>query len=165
MILTPGIIGGIGPEATIEYYRQITSCYRERTGDGSYPPLVIRSIDMNRMRNLIAENKLPQVTEMLLGELQWLARAGVDFGLLAAVTPHIVFDDLHTRSPFPLISIVEVTLEAAKRLKLSRVGLLGTRYTMGAQFFQRAFAGAGIAWPRPRPPSRITFTRSISASW
>jgi aspartate racemase len=148
---TPGIIGGIGPESTIEYYRQIIARYRERTGDGSYPPMIINSIDMNRMRNLIEQNRLAEVIEFLLPELEKLARIGADFGLLAAVTPHIIFDELRSRSPVPLISIVEVTCEAARRLKLKRVGLFGTRYTMTARFFPNAFAKAQIALSIPGP--------------
>src|SRR5215471_4724395 len=96
---TPGIIGGIGPESTIEYYRQIIARYRERTGDGSYPPIIINSIDMNRMRNLIEQNRLAEVIEFLLPELEKLARSGADFVLLEAVTPHIIFDELRSRSP------------------------------------------------------------------
>jgi aspartate racemase len=51
---TAGIIGGIGPESTIEYYRQMLAEYRERRPDGSYPPIVINSIDMQKMLGLIA---------------------------------------------------------------------------------------------------------------
>jgi aspartate racemase len=141
---TAGIIGGIGPESTIEYYRFIIAAYREQKQDGSYPSLIINSIDMNKMRSLIEANELAGVTEYLAGEVQKLARAGADFGLLASNTPHLVFDEISRRSPIPLISLVEATCEAAQALKLNRVGLFGTRFTMQGQFYPEVFSKAGI---------------------
>jgi aspartate racemase len=137
---TLGIIGGIGPESTIEYYRLIVAAYRERTRDGSCPPIIINSIDLKKMLDLIGANELARVTEYLLGEVNRLAHAGADFGLLAANTPHIVFDDIQRQSPIPLISIVEATCEAAKALGLTTVGLFGTRFTMQGHFYAEVFA-------------------------
>src|SRR5215510_1822650 len=122
---TAGIIGGIGPESTLEYYRLIVALYRERNPNGSYPRLVINSIDLQTMRKLIEANNLPDLTEFLLGEIRKLADAGADFGALSANTPHLVFDALRRRSPIPLISIVEVTCETAKARGLKRLGLFG----------------------------------------
>src|SRR5215207_7492229 len=87
---TVGIIGGIGPESTVEYYRSIIAAYRGRKRDGSYPPVIINSIDMTRMLDLIAADELAEVAAYLAGEVRRLARAGADFGVLAANTPHIV---------------------------------------------------------------------------
>lgn len=140
-----GIIGGIGPESTLEYYRLLVSTYRERKPDGSYPPLIINSIDMQRMRSLVEANQLAGLTEYLLDEIRRLAGAGADFGALSANTPHLVFEGLRRRSPIPLISIVEVTCEAAKRLGLNRLGLLGTRLTMQGRFYPEVFTPAGMA--------------------
>lgn len=53
---TVGIVGGIGPESTIEYYRSIIASYRERTRTGSYPSIVISSIDLKQMLDLIGAN-------------------------------------------------------------------------------------------------------------
>src|SRR5215213_9849338 len=124
-----GIVGGIAPESTIEYYRIIVATYRARVADGSYPPLVINSIDMNRMRRLIEAGELEGLAEYLLGELRRLADAGSDFALLSSNTPHIIFDELQARSPLPLISIIGAALDSAHALGLKKVGLLGTRFT------------------------------------
>jgi len=107
---TAGIIGGIGPESTIDYYRLIISSYRDRTRDGGYPPILINNIDLKRLVDLITDGALAAVSDFLLGELRRLAQAGADFGLLAANTPHIVFDDLRRRSPLPLLSRRPATL-------------------------------------------------------
>jgi aspartate racemase len=143
-VKTLGIVGGIGPESTIEYYRSLIAAYREREQDGSYPHVIINSIDMKRLVDLITANELAEVCELLAGEVRTLGRAGADFGLLAANTPHIVFDELRRRSPIPLISIVEATREAAKSMGLKRIGLFGTRFTMRAGFYRDAFSEAGM---------------------
>ncbi|HYH85785.1 MAG TPA: amino acid racemase [Pyrinomonadaceae bacterium] len=141
---TIGIIGGIGPESTIEYYRSIIASYREQKKDGSYPSIIINSIDLKKMLDLIGANELAEVTEYLVGEVQKLALAGADMGLLAANTPHVVFEEIRSRSPIPLISIVEATCETAKELGLKRLGLFGTNFTMRGRFFPEVFTKEGM---------------------
>jgi aspartate racemase len=141
---TVGIIGGIGPESTIEYYRQIIAAYREQKKDGSYPSIIIDSINMKAIVDLIAAGEFSKTAEFLVSEIQRLANAGADFGLLAANTPHIVFDEISRRSPIPLLSIVEATLNAARAIGLKRVGLFGTRFTMQGRFYTDIFSEAGI---------------------
>ncbi|MFZ5866983.1 MAG: aspartate/glutamate racemase family protein [Thermodesulfobacteriota bacterium] len=136
---TVGLIGGIGPESTIEYYRLIISSYRERVPDGNYPPILINSINMKQMLDLIGAKHLSEVTQYLKDEIDKLAGAGADFGLLASNTPHLVFDDLQAASPIPLISIVEATCRKAKELGLERLGLFGTRFTMQGGFYSKEF--------------------------
>ena len=139
-----GIIGGIGPESTIEYYRQIIAAYREQT-QGRSPSIVINSIDVRKLLSLIEANQLDRVVEYLSAEVGRLARAGADLGLLAANTPHIVFDEVQARSPIPLLSIVQATCDVVKGQGFKSVGLFGTRFTMQAGFYQRAFGKQGIA--------------------
>src|SRR5512137_420591 len=148
---TVGIIGGIGPESTIEYYRQIIASYRQRQRDGSYPSLLINSIDMKKMLDLIGANELAAVTQYLLGEVQKLAQAGADFGALASNTPHLVFEALNRQSPIPLISIVETACDAAQALGLRRTGLFGTRFTMRGRFYADVFSRERIALVTPSP--------------
>lgn len=135
---------GIGPESTVEYYRSIIVSYREAKQDGSYPSIIINSIDLKKMLDLIAASELAEVTEYLADEVRKLARAGADVGLLAANTPHVVFDEIRRQSPIPLLSIVEATCEAAKALGLKRVGLFGTRFTMQGRFYPRVFSSESI---------------------
>jgi aspartate racemase len=146
---TAGIVGGIGPESTVEYYRLIIKSYREQRPDGSYPFLFINSIDMTRMRLLIEADELAAVADYLAGEVARLAAAGAGFGALASNTPHLVFDELRRRSTLPLISIVEATRDAAKASGLRRLGLFGTRFTMRAGFYQQVFSGEGLTLVMP----------------
>ena len=146
---TLGIVGGVGPESTVDYYRSIIALYRQRKGDGSYPEIILNSIDLKKEMDLVERNKLVALTSYLLDEVAKLARAGADFGLIASNTPHIVFDDVRPRSLIPLISIVEATCEAAKAMDLKRVGLFGTSFTMQGKFYRDVFARAGITLVAP----------------
>jgi aspartate racemase len=147
---TVGIIGGVGPESTIEYYRQIIAAYREQQTDGSYPSIIINSVDVLRLLAWIGANELDAFTNYLADAIERLARAGADFAAVAANTPHIVFDELRRRSSIPLISIVEATYDEARALGLKRVALFGTRFTMQGQFYPQVFSKAGITIVVPR---------------
>jgi aspartate racemase len=142
---TLGIVGGIGPEATVDYYRSLIRMWRVQRMDGSAPSILVNSIDLKKMLDLIAANKLSEVTAYLSGEIERLVRAGADVGLLAANSAHIVFDELQRRSSIPLISIVEATREAAEGLGLRRLGLFGIRLTMQGRFYPDVFSKAGIS--------------------
>ena len=146
---TIGFIGGIGPEATIEYYRLIIAAYVERIPDGSYPSIIINSIDLKKLRGMAEANERARMAEFLVSEIQRLARAGAECGLLAANTPHMVFDEIRLQSPIPLVSIVEATCDAAKTLELKKLGLLGTRFTMQERFYPDVFSRAGIVLAVP----------------
>lgn len=156
---TVGIIGGIGPESTIEYYRLIIAEYRERQSGTevplvndhaqdaratSYPSIIINSVDLTKLIHWVTANELGSLADYLIWEIKRLARAGVNFGALASNTPHIVFDELRRRSPIPLISIVESACDAVQALGLKRVALFGTRFTMSGRFYPEVFSRAGL---------------------
>ncbi|HKO59217.1 MAG TPA: amino acid racemase [Thermoanaerobaculia bacterium] len=146
-----GIVGGTGPESTIDYYRALIESWRARTADDSYPRMVISSINLTRMVDLITANDLAGVAAFLAEEVRRLAAAGAEVGLIAANTPHIVFDDVRRLSPIPLISIVEETCRAAVARGLRKVALLGTRFTMRGRFYPEVFDRAGIELVVPSP--------------
>jgi aspartate racemase len=151
---TLGIIGGIGPESTIEYYRFILDGYRSRMTDGSAPHLIIDSIDVNRAIAMLDANDLIGLTTYLSDSVQRLARAGAEIVLMAANTPHLVFEEVQRQSPVPMLSIVQATCNHAGELGLKRLGLLGTGFTMRAQFYQQTFARAGMELMTPNDPER-----------
>jgi len=147
---TLGMIGGVGPESTIDYYKNIIAMYRERRPDGHYPQFVINSIDLQKGIDFLEAKDLAGMTEFLLAEIARLPRAGAEFGIIAANTPHIVFDEVNTRSPIPFISMVEVACSEAKKRGLKRLALFGTRYTMQADFYQKVFRREGIELVVPK---------------
>lgn len=145
---TVGIIGGLGPESTIDYYRRILEAWA-REDPSTAPSIVIDSLDVQRALRLV-EHDRPALIEYLLASLRRLAGARVDFAAMTANTPHIVFDELVARSSVPLVSIVEVCAQEAHRLGLARLALLGTRFTMEAPFYPMVFARYEITVVRPK---------------
>ena len=141
---TVGILGGIGPESTVEYYRRMIAAYRERRRDGSYPSILVNSIDLKRLLDLAEAKDHERLVEYLSGGIRALAAAGADLALRAANTPPLVFGAVRREAPIPQISLVEAAREAARSLGLRRPGLFGTRFTMQGGFYQDVFAGAGM---------------------
>ena len=152
---TVGIIGGIGPESTIDYYRAILAAYSEHRSDRSNPSILINSIDLDRLRDMFESNQHQAIVDYLTVELRRLAAAGADFGVISANTPHLVFDQLRQKSPIPLISIVEATCDAAKAMGLTKLGLLGTRFTMQGRFYPDVFSRENIQLVAPEPDEQI----------
>jgi len=145
-VRTLGIIGGIGPPSTIEYYRHVIEIHRRRTG-GRDPRIIINSIDGAECWKLVSSDRQEALTEYLLTEIRKLAAAGADLGVLASNTVHIVFDELSAVAPIRLISIVEAASEAAAGL--ARVGLFATRPTTRGDFYRAVFARRGIVVVAP----------------
>ncbi len=137
---TVGIVGGIGPESTIDYYRSILAECRERRPDGGAPSIVITSIDVWKALAMLDAGDLTALLAYLRPELARLSRAGADFAILAANTAHVVFDELQRDAPLPLVSIVEAAADAVQRDGLRKVALLGTRFTMAGTFYRDVFA-------------------------
>jgi aspartate racemase len=142
-----GIIGGIGPESTIVYYRAIVAAGGERLGGA--PPILLNSIDVQKVLRLAEDDPVPGLRDYLLSEITVLARAGVSVGLIAANTPHIVFDDVRQQSPIELVSIVEAARDAARERGLTRLALFGTKFTMQGRFYPDVFLPSGIELVSP----------------
>jgi aspartate racemase len=150
---TLGLIGGTGPESTIDYYRLLVAEYRKQA-DGSSPPLVINSVDLKRMIAWMNAREFGKVADYLSEEFARLEKAGVDFAALTANTPHIVFEELQGRTSLPLISIVEATCERAQSLGLKTVGIFGTRFTMEEAFYPKVFSRTDIKLVVPNDRER-----------
>jgi len=146
-----GIIGGIGPESTIDYYRGILALAKEKLPGAEAPRMVITSLDPFPFLGLLHQGDYDEIVRRLVREAERLATAGAEFAFIAANTPHVVFDRIAKGSPIPLVSIVEATCAEAARLGLRKVGLLGTRFTMEGAFYPDVFARQGLTVVRPQP--------------
>jgi aspartate racemase len=146
---TLGILGGLGPESTIDYYRSIIARVRARKPDAGYPHIVINSLDVDKGIAMLDAGQLNELADYLVSGIELLERAGASFGCIAANTPHLVFHEVQRRSKIPLLSIVGAACERAKTLGLKNVGLFGTGFTMRASFYPDEFQRAGIALVRP----------------
>ena len=153
-----GIVGGMAPESTAEYYRIIAGLCRRRGMGYIYPVIVIYSLNFQEFIGLVESGNRPAIVDLLCRALDSLYSAGADFALMASNTPHLFFDEVAARSPVPLISIVEETGKAAKRLGFVRVGLFGTKFTMQADFYKNTLSakyGASVVVPRGKEQDYI----------
>jgi len=135
-----GIVGGMAPESTLEYYRIITSLCRQRGMGHRYPVIIIYSLNFQEFFSLIESGKWSEVTNLISKAINSLSHAGADFVLMASNTPHMVFNEVARRSPIPLISIIKETGKMAKSLGFTKVGLFGTKFTMQADFYSDVFS-------------------------
>ena len=152
---TLGIIGGTGPESTVEYYQRLIAAYRARHPAGRPPSLIINSVDNTQLIEWFTANQLATVVDYLAREIDRLAAAGADFALIAANTPHLVFDDLQSRVRLPLLSIIEATADSAAQAGLRRLALFGTRFTMRAPMFPDAFNRRGLTIVVPNADEQV----------
>ena len=139
-----GLVGGIGPESTLEYYKGIIEGYRTRTAGVNNPPMIIDSLNLAEMYSYAANKEWAEFTKRLVDSIKNLAAGGAEFAVMAANTAHIVFDDVKSQSPLPIISIVEETCKYAQSKKCSNVVIFGTAFTMSSGLYSNAFAKYGI---------------------
>jgi aspartate racemase len=140
-----GIIGGIGPESTIDYYKLIIGAFHEKQADLGYPEIIIYSANLSSLMKILEAKDWENLTDWLLEKVVALHKAGAEFAVIGSNTPHIVFDKVSSRSPIPMLSIIEETRKNAQKRGLKKLGLLGTRFTMESDFFKKPFGDTGMA--------------------
>lgn len=138
------MVGGLGPESTIDYYKALVEVWRRERADGSYPPLIIDSLDVQKGLALVSGGDMHGLTEYLVDSVQRLARGGAEVALISANTPHLVFDAVRAASPIPMISIIESASRAAAARGMKRVALFGTRFTMQSSMYPDGLRRDGI---------------------
>ncbi len=146
-----GLIGGIGPESTISYYRQIVHGVKARMGEKVLPKLSIETLSAFEVFSFCKEQRHDELAAYVLDAINNLAAAGAKYAALTGNTPNVVFDQLKAQSPIPLISAIEATLAVAQSRHVKTIGLLGTVFTMTHTFFKAPFEQAGIEVVTPDP--------------
>jgi len=139
-----GILGGISHKSTARYYELIHEKYFQKHGDYHYPEVVIFSLDFQRFTDLENRGDRDGYIGYIVEGVASLERAGVDFIIMAANSPHAVFEEVRERANVPMISIAEVTAQKAKEEGMKRLMLMGIRFTMRSTFYQEACEKHGI---------------------
>lgn len=139
-----GILGGISYESTIKYYDLILEKYYEKFQNYYYPEIVIYSLNFQKLTDLENQNEKEKYIEYLMSGIKSLENAGVTFIIIAANSPHAVYEDLKRLSKVPILSIVNATAEKAKQEKMKKLLLLGIKFTMQSTFYQQYCKKLGI---------------------
>lgn len=150
------IIGGIGPESTLDYYRGIIDAFKPTYADTGFPELIIESLDLKTVITAAGEGRWDYIVQTFAAKFSSMKNAGADFGVIASNTPHRVFRDIQAGTALPLISIVSETAAYIRGRGITRVCLLGTGFTMRSDFFVRELEESGIAAVVP-PPDDIDY--------
>lgn len=156
-----GIIGGLGPESTIDYYKEITAAFNTKHPEPAYPEIIVYSANINELMGFVYAKKWSELSGWLLSKIISLQLAGADFAAIASNTPHIVFDEIRSKSPIPLLSIVEETFKKAQEMRLKNIGLVGTRLTMESDFYKKPFVSGGMSIVVPSEKERQTIHNKL----
>lgn len=156
-----GILGGLTAESTITYYQHIVRAWQREHHDNAYPEIVIYSLSFQRFEDWMEAGEWDAIAEGLLVGIRGLAAAGADFAVVATNTMHLLFDRLQAASPIPLLSLIDATAEAIRAAGLTRVGLLGTRFTMEKPFYAEGLSRRGISTVVPSEEQRREIHRII----
>lgn len=139
-----GVVGGLGPESTVEYYAGIIDAFKQSYSISGFPEIIIDSVNLKDFTKLAELDKWDEIAVKLARIFEQLRSAGADFGIMASNTPHRVFNEISNSTNLPLISIVDVTLKHVKSIGIRKLCLLGTKFTMSSRFYQDTFIKGGI---------------------
>lgn len=139
-----GLVGGIGPASTVEYYLGIIKKCRIEQRGNVYPEIVIDSVNMLQHDKALAENDYDKLAHYLLRSLSNLKAAGAELAAITANTEHIVWNMAHSKFPLPVISIVEATIREIKRKGFKNVLVFGTMFTLKSRLYENALNNQGI---------------------
>lgn len=156
-----GLIGGLSPESTVHYYRQLCREYNRSAGELNFPPILLDSLNLQELVVLFKRNDWDGVAGILLRALCRLEKAGADFAAILANTPHNAYDRIRDVSPLEILTIMDATADALCRDCRQKVALLGTQATMEYGFFQKHFAARGIETLVPDTAGRAELDRIV----
>ncbi|GAA0607006.1 aspartate/glutamate racemase family protein [Paenochrobactrum glaciei] len=131
-----GLIGGMSWESSAEYYRIINELVRERLGGLRSAQCLMWSFDFAEIEALQSAGRWDDATQEMIKAAQRLERGGADFMVICTNTMHRMADDVQAAINIPLLHIADPTAERMKKAGLSKVGLLGTAFTMEQDFYK-----------------------------
>lgn len=141
---TIGLIGGMSWESTVTYYQIINEVIKRELGGLHSAQILLYSVDFAEIEQCQADGDWDRSADILSAAAQNLEKAGADFILICTNTMHKVAPQIRQRIGLPIVHIAEATAEQLKLRNISRVALLGTKYTMTQDFYKQKLIDAGI---------------------
>jgi len=157
-----GIIGGLGPAATILYYRRLIEGLRKLEYGKNRPDFIIYSLDSKRIQHFYNRDATHRIVDNLVESLTSLENVGCDFGIIACSTAHLFIDSIQPRINLPTINLIDTVVERIRKSELDSVGLLGTTITMGTSLNRAPLEEKGIKVLIPSESDREWIGNAIS---
>ena len=158
---TIGLIGGTTWVSTLEYYRLINEETNKKLGGLSSAKCILYSFNYAEIDKLNKNENHKEIAKLVINTAKQLENASADCLLLCANTMHMYVDELVINTSLPLIHIADATAKEIKTRGFSKVGLLGTRWTMEKDFYTKRLADKGIETIVPEKPEREFIHKSI----
>lgn len=141
---TIGLLGGMSWESTVTYYQLINEAVKHELGGLHSAKVVLYSVEFAEIEEMQAAGEWDKAAQVLSDAAQALERAGADFILICTNTMHKVAPQVQKAVQVPLLHIAEATAQELLKNGISKVGLLGTRYTMTQEFYRDQLIQAGL---------------------
>jgi len=161
-VKTIGLIGGMSWESSLEYYRILNETTREKLGGLHSAKCIMYSVDFAEIEALQHQDRWEEAAQLMIAAGQSLERAGADFIVLCTNTMHKLAVEIQANIHIPFLHIADATAQKIKTTGLSRIGLLGTRFTMEHDFYKgRLIDQHGLNVLTPDSEDRETVHRII----
>lgn len=141
---TIGLIGGMSWESTVTYYQLINETVKRELGGLHSGKILLYSVDFAEIEEYQAKGQWDKSAQVLVDVAVRLEQAGADFVVICTNTMHKVAPQIQEKIHIPIVHIAEATAEALKEAGITKVGLLGTKYTMTQDFYKEKLIAAGI---------------------
>lgn len=158
---TIGLIGGMSWESSAVYYRDLNEGVEKRLGGLHSASTVMSSVDFAEVTALQEEERWDEVAEILIRAARGVEAAGADFLMLCTTTFHRVAEQVEAAVDIPLLHLADVIAEAVKAKGITKVGLIGTTFTMSRVFFTDRIASHGLEVVVPDERHHDTVNRII----
>lgn len=152
---TVGLLGGMSWESTVGYYQSINQGVREKLGGLNSAKIVVYSVNFDSVARLQRKGDWLSTAKMLTDAAKRIEAAGADFLLICTNTMHKVYDDISSNIGIPVLHIADAAARALRKNGITKVGLLGTSFTMEEDFYKKRLqAKHGIEVLIPNDPDR-----------
>ena len=144
-----GLVGGIGPASTVNYYLGLIEKVKAEFGENTYPEIVIDSVNLDYATKCFINREDEKSVELMVRSVSNLQAAGAQIAAITANTEHILWDKMKKDFDIPVISIVDAAVEEICTRKFKRVLVLGTVFTMRSGLYEKPFKSHGITLVLP----------------
>ncbi|PIN75521.1 aspartate racemase [Candidatus Woesearchaeota archaeon CG10_big_fil_rev_8_21_14_0_10_37_12] len=159
---TIGLIGGMSWHSTIDYYKIINELISKKLGGWHSAKIILYSVDFEEIDLEHMTDHAEKSDQILFTAAQSLEKAGADFILIGANTAHVLADQIQKQVTIPILHIADATAEHIKTKNITKVGLLGTAYTMQQDFYKKRLENKGLTVLVPELKDQETINNEIN---